>query len=397
MTPETTYEIGLIFNANKVYDRQIIEGIGSYLQSSKINWNVFLEEDCVARVNSLDSWQVDGIIADFDNPRIVNAVTNRNLPCVGLGSSFSNIDEYPNAHYIATDNHAVIELAFKHLKDKGIKSFAFYGIKHNESHKWARERMKSFEQISVREGFSYSIFLGGETRPASWSSDMQNLSVWIKSLPKQTGIIAVTDARARHCIEACMNLGIEVPDNISVVGIDDDDIARNLCRISLSSVSQGCVAMGMKAAQIMHQQLTAKYKLKSFKRILVPPSGLQERQSTDFKSFKDPHVVQAMFFIRQNATKGIKVQQVLDFVGVSRSNLEHKFQFECNCTIHAEIHRVKLVEACKLLQESNDSLKAVASKAGYPSVQYMYAIFKKHFEKTPNEYRFEHQSKRQSD
>ena len=199
------------------------------------------------------------------------------------------------------------------------------------------------------------------------------------------GIISVTDARARHLLQACEHIGKLVPDNISIVGIDDDDIARYLSRISLSSVTQGCFEMGYQAAKLLHRRLENS-SLKN-KRVLVPPAGVSERQSTDFKALKDPYVIQAMHFIRQNASRGIKVEQVLDYVGISRSNLEQRFKDERGHSIHTEIHNEKLEKACTMLTNGNMSTTEVANVCGYPSLQYMYAVFKKHFAKTPREYR----------
>jgi LacI family transcriptional regulator len=384
------FKIGLIFNANKVYDRQIIEGIGHYTQSSRANWDIFLEEDWVASLNNLDAWNVDGIIADFDNPDVVKAVLNRGIPCIGVGSSYVDTKQYPNAHYVGTDNEAVIQTAFDHLKHKGIQHFAFYGIENSPYRKWAKEREYWFTKLCKRAGFSYSIFQSGETHVENWNESMDKLSEWIVSLTHSTGIIAVTDARARHCLQACLNLDIAVPEAISVVGVDDDEIARHLSRISLSSVTQGTVEMGFKASKMLYKVLTSKNPNATpvkYQRVLVKPEGIQQRGSTDFKALQDPYVIQAMFYIKQNATRGIKAQQVLDFVGISRSNLELRFEQEVGCSIHAKIHAEKLNQAIELLETTDKPLSFISKKAGYPSTQYMYAVFKKHFNATPNQYR----------
>ena len=125
-------------------------------------------------------------------------------------------------------------------------------------------------------------------------------------------------------------------------------------------------------------------------RVLIPPAGVSARQSSDFSALHDPYVIQAMQFIRQNATKGIKVDQVTDFIGISRSNLEQRFILERGHTVHTEIHNEKLNKARNLLEETELPTKSVAMQSGYPSLQYMYAIFKKHFGLTPTQFREEH-------
>jgi len=382
---QAKHSISLLFNANKVYDRQVIEGIGHYLQSSKADWDVYLEEDFLARLEHIEEWGGDGIIADFDDPAIQKALLNVKVPVIGVGGSYSNEEDYPDVPYVATDNFEVVKAAYEHLKKKGLERFAFYGFPADQNHRWAVERERAMVKLCKADGYDCSIYRGHPTRPETWQYTMNRVTDWLQGLPNPVGIVSVTDARARHLLQACEHLGKVVPDSISIVGIDDDDIARYLSRISLSSVTQGCFDMGFQAAKLLHRHLDNP-NLKN-KRVLVPPAGVSERQSTDFKALKDPYVIQAMHYIRQNACRGIKVEQVLDYVGVSRSNLEQRFREERDHSIHTEIHNEKLAKACKLLAEESMSTNDVAQVCGYPSLQYMYAVFKKHYDKTPREFR----------
>jgi len=382
---QAKHSISLLFNANKVYDRQVIEGIGHYLQSSKADWDVYLEEDFLARLEHIEEWGGDGIIADFDDPAIQKALLNVKVPVIGVGGSYSKEEDYPDVPYVATDNYEVVKAAYEHLKKKGLERFAFYGFPADQNHRWAVERERAMVKLCKADGYDCSIYRGHPTRPETWQYTMNRVTDWIQGLPNPVGIVSVTDARARHLLQACEHIGKLVPDSISIVGIDDDDIARYLSRISLSSVTQGCFDMGFQAAKLLHRHLDNP-NLKN-KRVLVPPAGVSERQSTDFKALKDPYVIQAMHYIRQNACRGIKVEQVLDYVGVSRSNLEQRFREERDHSIHTEIHNEKLAKACKLLVEESMSTNDVAQVCGYPSLQYMYAVFKKHYDKTPREFR----------
>jgi LacI family transcriptional regulator len=382
---QAKHSITLLFNANKVYDRQVIEGIGHYLQSSKADWDVYLEEDFLTRLEHIDEWSGDGIIADFDDPTIQNALLDIKVPVIGVGGSYLNEADYPDVPYVATDNFDVVRSAYEHLKNKGLERFAFYSVPVDKNHRWALERERAMLRLCKNDGYDCSVFRGHTTSPETWQYSMNRLTDWIEGLPNPIGIVSVTDARARHVLQACEQIGKLVPDNVSVVGIDDDDIARYLSRISLSSVTQGCFEMGFQAAKLLHRHLD-KPTLKQ-RRVLVPSAGVSERQSTDFKALKDPFVIQAMHYIRHNACRGIKVDQVLDYVGVSRSNLEQRFKEERGHSIHNEIHNEKLSKACKMLIEETISTNEIAQICGYPSLQYMYAVFKKHFAQTPCEYR----------
>jgi LacI family transcriptional regulator len=390
------YSVSLLFNANKVYDRQVIEGIGHYLQSTKVDWDVYLEEDCLARLNNLDNWEVDGIIADFDDPLMQSALIDLDIPVIGVGGSYQSSEDYPNVPYVATDNEAVVNCAYQHLKQKGLQRFAFYGFPPDKEHRWALERERAIIALCEKDGFNCSVYRGYKTQPDTWHYSMNRLADWIESLPLPVGMIAVTDARARHLLQACDKTNRLVPDQVSIVGIDDDDIARNLSRVSLSSVSQGCFEMGFQAAKLLHRQLNRQVpekssgaisKSKPAPRVLVPPMGIIQRQSTDFKALQDPYVIQAMHYVRQRACRGIKVEQVIDYVGISRSNLEQRFVKECGHSIHSEIHNEKLNRACKMLTETDTELAEIASSCGYSSIQYLYAVFKKHYSQTPKQYK----------
>ena len=247
--------ITLLFNANKVYDRQVIEGVGHYLQSSKVDWDVYLEEDFRCRLENIEDWAGDGIIADFDDQEIQKALENSDIPVVGVGGSYQNQDDYPTVPYVATDNRQLVNAAYEHLRQKGLERFAYYGVPLDENHRWAKEREQAIQAITFEEGYDCQIYRGHATRPETWQYAMNRLTDWLQSLPTPIGIVAVTDSRARHLLQACDHLGIEVPDRISIIGIDDDDIARHLSRISLSSVTQGCFEMGYRAAKLLHKKL----------------------------------------------------------------------------------------------------------------------------------------------
>ncbi|MFC3123122.1 XylR family transcriptional regulator [Agaribacter flavus] len=379
------HSITLLFNANKVYDRQIIEGVGHYLQSTQVNWDLYLEEDFLTRLPSISQWRGNGIIADFDDPKIEAALTHIDVPVIGVGGSYQNSDDYPNVCYVATDNQALVNQAYEHLKSKGIENFAFYGLPEDPNFRWAKERENAFIQLCKRDGYAYSLYQGHLTRADTWQYTMNRLTDWLSSLANPVGIISVSDSRARHLFQACEQLEKLVPHQVAIVGIDDDEVTRHLCRTGLSSVKQGSFNMGIEAAKLLHRRLENPHLPP--KRIMMPPIGIEERESSNFQSLKDPNVMLAMHFIKQNVFRGIKVEQVVDFVGISRSNLENRFKSSVGHSIHHELHTLKLEKAVNLLKNSTMGANVIAETAGYPSVQYMYAVFKKHFGKTPVEFR----------
>jgi LacI family transcriptional regulator len=389
------YRITLLFNANKAYDRQIIKGIGEYLQATQCHWDIFFEEDFCTHLENIQEWVGDGIIADLDNPEIELLLSRLNIPVVGIGSSYQDEDDYPFMPYIATDNTSLVTSAFNHLKDKGLENFAFYGLPESHTTRWAIEREKVFNQIIESEDYSGSVYRGHRTTPQTWQDDMGHLADWLQSLPTPVGIIAVTDARARHLLQQCDHLNLMVPDKIAIIGIDNEELTSYLTHVSLSTVGQGCTSMGYSAAKLLHKQLLAltdtepseEINNTEYPRIIVPAAEVFERQSSDYQAVNDPYVIKAMHYIRNNAFNGIKVDQVLDALMISRSNLETRFKEERGHSVHQEIHNSKLKRACELLASTNIAIAEIPDLCGYPSLQYMYTVFKKDINMTPKEYR----------
>ena len=379
------YKIALLFNANKVYDRQVVEGIGQYIQASQCMWDIFVEDEFIYHTNTINQLSIDGIIADFDDPKTVELLQHTLIPTIAVGSSYKQVDFYPHFPYVATDNAALVEMALSHLQEKGLSQFAFYGLQVNTHKHWSIERRDAFVELMEKNHYPIYLYEGVQVDAQNWLEEQQKLIVWLKSLPSHTGIIAVTDARARHLLQACEYSKIAVPEELCVIGIDNEELIQYLSRVSLSSVEQGAREIGYQAAKLLHKLLNGQ-KAPSTP-ILIPPITVHTRNSTDYRSLSDPLVIQAMHYIRHRACHGIKVEQVLDHLEISRSNLEQRFKNEMDRTIHQVIHEEKIARAKNLLEQTDISIQEIADICGYPSVQYFYSVFKKEFEMTPKEFR----------
>lgn len=379
------FKVALLFNANKIYDRGVIEGIGQYIQASQCQWDIFMEDEFIYHSDTIKNLSIDGIIADYDDPETIELLETIEVPIIGVGSSYQNLSDYPNVPYIATDNNALVEKAFLHLKQKGINQFAFYGYPTEQKKHWSVERLNAFIQLMEKYEHKPNFYLGDQIHSYNWGISQEKLCNWIKTLPVHTGIIAVTDARARHLLQACEYLKIAVPDQLCIIGIDNEELIQYLSRVSLSSVVQGTKQIGCQAAKLLHKRLLGQSVPN--KPILVQPVKIEERRSTDYRSLLDPLVIQAMHFIRNHATQGIKTEQVLDHLRVSRSNLEQRFKEEMNKTIHQVIHEEKLARAKQLLHFTNLPIQEIVEVCGYPSLQYFYAVFKKELNLTPKSFR----------
>jgi len=380
-----SHRIALLFNANKIFDREVIAGVAAYLSSTRASWDLFLEEDFRLRLPGIEHWQGDGIIADFDDPAVAAALSRSRIPVVAVGGSYENESAYPSGvPYVATDNFKLIRLAYDHLIEAGLRRFALFSLPEAMENRWAQERENAFRSLMRLDKMEAEIFRGQGTSAPFWDEAVEQQIKWLHSLPKPVGVIAVTDARARQLLQACMIAGIEVPEQVALIGIDNDPLARMLTRIPLSSVIQGAQEMGRAAAHLLDQMLNGARL--SNARIIVPPAGINVLASSRHETVKHPHVMRARHFIRQYACQGIKTDQVADYVGISRSSLESYFRQELGCSVHDEILRFKLDEATAILARGNCNIADIALRCGFTSIQYMHAVFKRELGCTPRAY-----------
>lgn len=379
------HRIALLFNGSKIYDRGIIAGIGNYLSSTRASWDLFLEEDFLCRLKGIERWQGDGIIADFDDPLIGEALAGSKVPVVAVGGSYEDARAYPKGiPYVATDNDALMRMAYEHLIEAGLTRFACFSLPEAQANRWAQEREKAFKRLVQRDGLPVQIYRGLGTSAPLWDSAVEQQIAWLQSLPKPIGIIAVTDARARQLLQACLTAGIAVPEEVALIGIDNDPLTRTLTRVPLSSVIQGTETMGRTAAALLHQMLHGKPCTGT--QVLVPPDAINVQASSLHQPLGNPYVMQALLFIRQYACQGIKTAQVAAYVGVSRSSLEAHFRKVRGCSVHDEILRFKLASAAKGLRSNTLAIADIAQQCGFTSAQYLHTVFRREFGCTPREY-----------
>ncbi|KMT64593.1 XylR family transcriptional regulator [Catenovulum maritimum] len=381
-------KITLLFNANKAYDRKIISGVARYLQQG-VNWELFLEDDYLTHLEKIKYWQGDGVIADFDDPSIVDFVLEQNMKVVGVGGSFQDASKYPaNVHYVATNNHTISKLAVEHFLSLGYQGMAFYGVPDRANNQWSIERENSFcqlvEELTAGQ-VKPNIYRGHLSSYRNWHKAMKRLQDWIISLPKPIAIMAATDNRARQLIDACRNLDIKVPEQVAILGVDDDDIVNVLTGNKLSSIRQGTEYMGYLAASILDKLLNDEEVEPLIN--LVEPIGVVQNASTDHLSVDDHVVKKAISYIKEHACDGIQATHVLRHLQLSRANVENRFREHLNSSIHQEIVKVQLANVKQMLLNTGLTLSDISEKTGYNTVQYMIMVFKKQTGLTPSQYR----------
>lgn len=381
-----TRRIALIYDARMVYDLKVMTGVAAYLKKGA-KYSIYIEENALKdqRLPDLRSWEGDGIVADFDDPAIARAVLQSKLPAVAFGGGYGWYLAGSGIPYFYTNNQAIANLAADHLLNRGFRHFAYCGYAHTPINGWSEEREKAFvERIKV-QGFSCAVYRGRYKTSRQWTSIQRSLGAWLMLLPKPLGVMAANDNRGRQVLEACRACDLRVPEEVAVIGVDNDELLCQLSSPPLSSVEQGAKRLGYEAAALLNQMMEGKQCPQ--RQVVIDPTGVVTRQSTDVLAIQDPQVAKAMTFIREHAFDGIKVPDVVNAVAVSRSGLETRFAAVLGYTIHIAIRKVQMEQVRRLVSDTNFPLKQIAADTGFKSVQHMTTLFVKAFGQPPANYR----------
>ncbi len=376
--------VALIVDAAKPYDRKIISGVAQYVKE-RGNWSLYVEEDPLQKLPDLRRWRGSGIIANFDDRKVAAAVRGLKAPVVGVGGGYGWYDPATRIPYFASGDEAIARLAAQHLIDRGFRRLAFYGYPRTRIIRWSEERAKAFQQWAGEAGIPCSIYTGRHGTARKWTELQRGLIAWVRSLEKPVGLMACNDVRARHVLEACHAIGVRVPEDVALIGVDNDEMICDLTDPPLSSVEQGARRMGYQAAALL-DRLMGGWKT-SRVRFVVEPEGVVARRSTDILAIEDPDVATAVRFIRKHACERILVGDVVKQVGVSRSTLKNRFKAALGRSLHAEIQHVQLERAKQLIADTDLPLKQVALQAGFQYIQYLTRLFRKCVGQTPAQFR----------
>lgn len=328
-------------------------------------------------------WRGDGIIARVGTRAAARHVAAAHVPVVNISAI-----EIPGADFprVATDLLAAGRLAAEHLLDAGFKHFAYYGL---EGRSYVERHYQGFAQavsaVCAACPFYGTTFEAGAGARTAWQTRQQGLFRWLKKLPKPVAIVTWTTEQGREVIHACRRAGLLVPEQVAVLAGDNDELLCEACVPSLSGIALSSERIGFEAATLLDRMMHGARPPK--RPVLIAPTGVLARQSTDTLAVDDPDLARAVAFIRGHATDPIQVSDVLREVPVSRRWLERRFQEVLGRGPAAEIRRVRLQRARFLLAETDMPVPQVAESAGFGSREYLAAAMKLQTGLSPRQYR----------
>jgi len=372
-------KVALLLETSNEYSRGIIKGIYGYIREHD-GWDVFLGEYSRGQPNPewLLSWKGDGIIARIENDDMAKLIELCQLPSVDTSSA----NLVPNIPWVETDDKKITQVALDHLLSCGFKNFGFVGTDFN----WSTWREKHFIELLEIAGFTgqhYSISLDLKL---NWVAEQKSMNAWLASVPKPIGIFSAYDQLGRIIIDAAHNSGFMVPEEIAVIGVDNDPLICELCSPSLTSVIPDTYKTGYMAATLLDSLMNGE-KVTGLTN-LIAPLGIQKRRSTDSLALDDPYISKALHYIYEHANSGsFNINDILDFVPMTRRVFEKKFLDMVGRTPYKELQRIRINRLKQLLSETELGLIEIAEKTGFEHVSYMSYLFKREVGISPIAYR----------
>jgi len=371
-------KVALLIDTSFIYGRGVLTGIADYLRSHR-QWSTFVVHDelWVHPPDWLASSCWDGILSRFGGPHLARSFQRMNVPVVDM----NDFHENPEFPWIGSDHRAIGGAAAAHFMERGFRHFGFCGI---SGELWSLERRKGF-QIAV-ESSGFPVQVNESPRNVACGDDVfDQLVRWVTEFPKPVAIMTCNDIMGLHVINACHQASLMVPEEVAVIGVDNEELVCNFGDPPLSSVEPDAWQIGYRAAELLDALMAGKPAQR--RRTTIDPVRVVTRQSTDILGVTDRLVASAARFIREHALRGCSVVDVLEHFRVSRSTLESRFRKSLNRSMKEEILRVQLDRIQQLLEETDYTLEHIASLTGFEYPETMSVLFKRKLGETPGEYR----------
>ena len=374
-------EIALAF-PHGAHQEELINGVLRYAGEHGCNWTyITAPESLSLSVLDLRGWRGDGIIAALNTPAEANCAKGLSLPIVNISATLAKTP----VPRVSCDSRVVGELAAEHLVERGFQQFAFYGLR---GVAYSALRQEGFNaRLAVAGCRSVSVLMPPTYRARSlqWRDQQRKLVHWLGRLPKPVGLLAVTDYRARQVLDACRQVGLRVPQQVAVIGVDNEEVICGHVQPRLSSVARNNVQEGYHAAAMLSLLLRRK-PVPSMEETIAP-IGVVARESTETVAFQDPRLCEAIDYLNEHIASPLGVQELASHVGVSRRWMEYAFREALGESPYQYIRRRRLKLAQRLLEtNSRTKIYEIAQQTGFSSAKQFSMAFSQEFGTSPREY-----------
>ena len=328
-------------------------------------------------------WEGDGILAWLGTGEdLAKFVVETKLPTVDFSMRRPELP-FPR---VLIDDAASVELVAEHFLLRGSKNFMYYSAQDN----WAFEKHGEMFVESIKRGGYDCTWIRWHKSPAfstghlQWKDKRRWLAVELKKAPKPLALFAANDDHALEVVEICEAIGLTVPEDVSVVGMDNSLLAVDAMITPISSIDQNFTTLGYRGAELLDQLMHGKPP--PLKPVYIPPSGLVVRKSSDLLAVNHAGLARSLRFLWANYHKPIGVDDLARMAAMSRSGLHQAFVDQLGRTPGSELHRVRIENAKKLLSQSKMKLEEIAEISGYQSANSFWVAFRRSTGISPKQY-----------
>ena len=373
--------VALLIETSRTYGRDLLHGAKRYAQEHG-PWSLFVEVRDLETMPPvwLRNWDGNGILTRSGNAAIAAAVRRAGVPAVELRSTRRG-STFP---FVGVDNSAVAAMVAEHFLERGFRHFGVFAL---DTEPFFIQRRRSFVSYLRARGHECSVLRqpGKSEKPEQWEAQQKRLMNWLSELPRPTAIMACTDQLGCWLLDACSRSSIHVPEDVAIVGVENDETITTMSTPPLSSVRLAGEQIGYEAARLLDRMMRG---LKSPEQpTLFSPLCIETRQSSDIVAIEDEPLAQAIRLIRKRACDGLTVSGILKVVPISRSTLERSCRRLLGRSPNEEIVRVRIDHVCNLLRDTDLSLDQIAARSGFSTSQYMLQVFRQSTGMTPGVYR----------
>ncbi len=366
--------VGLFMGLIDHFEHGIARGVVRFARG-RPDWDLYGYGWMFQSLGSLERWDGDGLVARIESSRHADQLAARGIPVVDVAGAWGR----PAFRQVCNDDAATGALAGRHLKTLGVVACAFCGVGRVG---WSQARREGFRSVVAPS--RVSVF----ERPLAWWESLREsrrFDEWLRGLRKPVALFACNDTAGLKAGAACRRLGLQVPADVAILGVDNEDILCELSVPPLSSISLDLERIGWEAAEALDGFMAGR-QMRSAP-ILVSPREVVERASTRTITTGDPLVDEAMRLIHGTAAGPRSVGAVVLSVPSSRRTLEKRFRKAVGRSIHQEIIKQRLDAARRLLRDTTLTVAAIAAETGFANAQRFYAAFRGSQGVTPGAYR----------
>jgi len=370
-------KIGLLLSENTEYGRGVLRGIADFAKDNPhCRFRVGTPDR--AGIGAMIKWQPDGMIVMLIQKHLISQLLALNKPIIYVCQP----PKIANRICVQSDDQAVGRLGAEHLLESGAVTYGFVGLSEGAA---VYVRAEAFQKAIAETGKNCLVFqpLGKPPR----GRDCAALTRWLKKCPKPLAVMACNDVCGRLVLETAKQAGLKIPDEVSVLGVDNEDPLSRLIWPGLSSIGLATDAIGRKAATLLHRCLTGMTVADTS--TFISPLGVVVRGSTRQLALEDPILAKVIAAIHESVGRPLSVGDLLKLAPISRMSLERRFRRLLDRTPLQEIRRIRIAQARQLLMATDMPLKAIAQQCGYAAASRLIEAFQQETGFTPSGYRSE--------